>query len=271
MPNRRRAAPRPAQAVLPLSSWPSARNSRLCSLLSPQMLLAAAQAGDSAGPALTTDVTTSQLQSLPLSGRNWQDFVLDTPPAASYASGDGSSATGEHPAAVTVDGASIRLAFGGAGAGSMRGHGASLIGPGAGESAIRQVQAVASDADAAGSRAAGADAPMWKPSAAPIACTGRALSSAARSILGRAESLHPVGAADRTRHAHHRPGLHARSLTRPATAKRPGASAWAGASAATGSSGSPPSTATSATIPACRRSGIRTTFLRSPRTTRCRC
>lgn len=106
-------------------------------------------------------LTAEQLPALPLAGRNWQNFVLDSPPAASGAGGTVQSSPrgGEEPATNTVDGASIRLAFGGSGVGRMHGRSAALIGPGANEAAIREVQSVAAATGVDASRAAsrGAD------------------------------------------------------------------------------------------------------------------
>ncbi len=118
---------------------------------------AATPSANSTAIARGTTLTAAQLQALPLAGRNWQNFVLDTPPAASTSNGEVQSSPrgGEEPAANTVDGASIRLAFGGSGVGRMHGRSAALIGPGANEAAIREVQSVASATGAEGSHAAG--------------------------------------------------------------------------------------------------------------------
>ncbi len=108
----------------------------------------------------TTTLTSAQLQALPLTGRNWESFVLDAPAAASPASGERQARLrgSEESAEVTVDGASIRVAFGGRGAGRMHGRGASLIGPGANEAAIRAVQTVSGDVEAAEDSSAGGHA-----------------------------------------------------------------------------------------------------------------
>ena len=85
-------------------------------------------------------MTATQLQALPVSGRNWQNFALDTPPAAVSAVASGGRASTRVDEEATVDGSSIRLAFGGTGVGRSSGRGASLIGPAASESGIREVQ-----------------------------------------------------------------------------------------------------------------------------------
>ncbi len=89
---------------------------------------------------ITDTGIAAELQALPVTGRNWQNFVLDAPAQGSEPEVQGNSLQGSRQGSVEVDGSSIRLAFGGAGAGRMNGHGASLIGPGASEAAIREVQ-----------------------------------------------------------------------------------------------------------------------------------
>lgn len=121
----------------------------------PGALQGAAQAMAKSGPeaviqvgnaGLATPVSAAQLQSLPLHGRNWQNFVLDAPPPASgsEAKVQPSPRSGEIPMANAVDGSSIRLAFGGAGVGRMRGHSSALIGPASSDAAIREVQSISS-------------------------------------------------------------------------------------------------------------------------------
>jgi len=98
----------------------------------------------------------SQMQALPLAGRNWQNFMLDSPNRGTEMEGSAASSTrGAVPADPEVDGAGIRLAFGGSGTGRMSGHGATLIGPGASETTIREVQ-VADGAGATMGRGSGA-------------------------------------------------------------------------------------------------------------------
>ena len=84
----------------------------------------------------------AELQAVPLSGRNWQNFALDAPAAATSSGADGQPAarTSVQPSSISVDGAGIALAFGSRAAGRVRGRGASLIGPGASEVAIRRVE-----------------------------------------------------------------------------------------------------------------------------------
>jgi hypothetical protein len=105
--------------------------------LSAQLATVQAAVPQSAG-----DLNSAQLQALPISGRNWQNFVLDSPPSESPVEAEGriSSKRSGSSNEITVDGSPIRLAFGGAGVGRTSGRGASLIGPGASEAAIRNVQ-----------------------------------------------------------------------------------------------------------------------------------
>ncbi len=123
-------------------------------------------------PVVTATVTAAQLQALPLSGRRWQDFVLDTPTAAA---GGGASLRGggQEPAETTIDGASTRLAFGSAGGAGPESSGPGSSGQGGADqngmgrawsggrgsavagAAILQVQTAAGNSEAQGARAAG--------------------------------------------------------------------------------------------------------------------
>jgi hypothetical protein len=75
---------------------------------------AAAQQGEPVTPAVATNLSASELQSLPVSGRRWEEFALDTP--ASTAPADSSQTSlrgaGQNPSDISIDGASIQLAFG---------------------------------------------------------------------------------------------------------------------------------------------------------------
>jgi hypothetical protein len=128
--------------------------------------------------AVTTTLTAEQLQGLPVSGRRWQDFVLDTPTAAAEAGGGPQQSlrgAGQEPAETRVDGASMRLAFGAAGgSGADSGAGAGSSGQGStaspsgmgrawvggrgfvlGETAGREVQTTAGNVEAETARSAG--------------------------------------------------------------------------------------------------------------------
>ena len=101
-------------------------------------ILAAVERVDPVTPAVASTVTATQLQALPVSGRRWQEFLLDTPAAS--ASADSSQASfraSQESAEITIDGASTRLAFGVA-AGSGSGLRASDQFGGAGEGADQQ-------------------------------------------------------------------------------------------------------------------------------------
>ena len=131
----------------------------------------ASQRVDPVAPAVTTTVTAEQLQALPAPGRRWQEFVLDTPSAATAAGGTSQISlrgAGQEPAETTIDGASTRLAFGGSGGsgpGSNGQGGAEQNGMGqawagrhgaeVAEAAIRQVETAAGNAAAQGARDAG--------------------------------------------------------------------------------------------------------------------
>lgn len=92
---------------------------------------------------LQTTVAFDELDAMPLAGRDWSN-AASAPPAAFNEDGDDVSHKGSlvPQAVVTVDGASMRLAFG---AGNGRGRTASLIGPGATDTVLREVRAAAGD------------------------------------------------------------------------------------------------------------------------------
>ncbi|MGB6973437.1 MAG: hypothetical protein WBD67_02010 [Terracidiphilus sp.] len=89
----------------------------------------------------TTTIPAEELESLPLSGGDWQSLVLDSPAE------QGQSGSEDQPesrkdrgrTAVTVDGVSLRMTFGQAGVGRRSGRGDLLMGPGSSEAAVREV------------------------------------------------------------------------------------------------------------------------------------
>ena len=127
------------------------------------------QDADPVTPVVTTVVTADQLQALPVTGRRWQDFVLDSPSAGTAAGGGSQTSprgAGQEPVESTIDGASTRLAFGPAGGTGSAETGTaepvSISQPWAGgrgsviaEAAIRRVQTTAGNVEAEGDRAAG--------------------------------------------------------------------------------------------------------------------
>jgi hypothetical protein len=137
-------------------------------------IAASAQAPDPAAQAVTSTITANEMQSLPASGRRWQEFLLDTPASSAASLPGGLRGAGQQSADITVDGLSMRLAFGAAAiaeprtqdtgapghqvSGGQGGFGEALPG-GRGfsmsEAAIRAVQAVAGNAEAEGARASG--------------------------------------------------------------------------------------------------------------------
>ncbi len=138
-------------------------------------LQTASQEADPASSAATTTLSGSELQSLPATGRRWQDFVLDTPAASAPAGSSQASfrGAGQQPSDTTIDGASTRLAFGGMSSSSgnapaQSGPEQSMSAPGdmgqawsggrgfaVSETAIRQVRTSAGNVEAEGARAAG--------------------------------------------------------------------------------------------------------------------
>jgi hypothetical protein len=130
-------------------------------------LAAARRDVETVAPVVTTTVTGADLQALPLSGRQWQNFVLDAPTAATSPGGAAQTSlrgAGQTPVETTIDGAGTRLAFGGQGSPVGQsganpnemgqawagGHGFSVA-----EAAIREVRTVAGNVEAEGARAAG--------------------------------------------------------------------------------------------------------------------
>ncbi|MGO9338859.1 MAG: carboxypeptidase-like regulatory domain-containing protein [Terracidiphilus sp.] len=131
---------------------------------------------DPVAEAVATTVSAAELQGLPAAGRRWQDFVLDTPTAATAAGGTSPTllrGAGPEPPETSMDGVSTRLAFGGQGSSGLESQGAGSNGRGGSdqngmvpawaggrgspvaEAAIREVETVAGNAEAEGARAAG--------------------------------------------------------------------------------------------------------------------
>jgi hypothetical protein len=135
--------------------------------------LAAAQQTDPVAAAVTTTVTAAEMQALPVSGRRWQEFLLNAPSADP--TGDSSlpsfRGVGQQSAEITVDGAGTNMAFGqavgsGSQASGLSGHASdqpsftgqwwgSGRGLGVSEAAIREVQTTAGNVEAEGMRSAG--------------------------------------------------------------------------------------------------------------------
>jgi hypothetical protein len=128
------------------------------------------QSASAAASAATT--TGTEIESLPASGRRWEEFVMDAPADAAQSNGASSLNIAEPLASdVSVDGVSLRLAFGSTSASSSGSPAQSSSGQGAveptgmgqawsggsgfavSEAAVDQVQSMAGDADAGGGRA----------------------------------------------------------------------------------------------------------------------
>lgn len=127
-------------------------------------------------PATETTMSAAEVQALPASGRRWQDFLLDTPSKTGSAdgkSGGWQDGVGTGPLETSLDGASMRLAFGGSGGAGPESSGPGSNGQGSSEqsgmgrawaashgapiaeAAIHEVQMVAGNAEAEANRAAG--------------------------------------------------------------------------------------------------------------------
>src|SRR5579863_2596691 len=125
-----------------------------------------------AAQVVSTTLPAEQLQQLPLTGRRWQDFVLDTPASTVPADEGGAGrvslrGAGQSSTDVTLDGGSRSLAFGFAGIAAesnggegeigsnwAQGRGAGLGGPAMSQTAIREVRIAAGNAGAESERAA---------------------------------------------------------------------------------------------------------------------
>ena len=138
----------------------------------PVSALAAATSSDPVTPAVSITLSASELQSLPASGRRWQQFLLDAPAANAAADSSQASYRGSQQSAeVSVDGASIGLAFGGSSQRAPSSTGAESDsqssnqpsnqawtggrGLGVSEAAVREVTTTAGNVEAEGMRSAG--------------------------------------------------------------------------------------------------------------------
>lgn len=122
-----------------------------------ESLTAAALQADE--PALQTQAQTiaaAELQSLPLDGGAWESVALEARQSAPDDSNFDPAASHQFSDPILVDGIDTRLAFGARTSGRQQGRSASLIGPGSGDTVLREVQTAAGGATAsrgAGSRA----------------------------------------------------------------------------------------------------------------------
>ncbi len=110
--------------------------------------LANSASADLAGGATVSPIPAEQLEALPLAGRRWENFILDTPAtsdATDTDTADDTPSTYHRATAVTVDGVSTRLAFRDRPDSST--PGGSFMGPGRNEAAILEVQTSGSSGD----------------------------------------------------------------------------------------------------------------------------
>ncbi len=144
----------PAHPPITSPDHPAVASAELSSATVPNPVPPVLQPGESrvspkAQPAMTgtaasqqspQSLDTAQLQSLPLQGRNWQSFLLDTPATATGANDEQRTpaGTGVTPE-ITVDGTRIQPAFGNTNAGGTRN---ALMSSGSGDSTVRELQIV---------------------------------------------------------------------------------------------------------------------------------
>ena len=165
-------APPPTPAAAPRIQTAPSTSPVLASLQSPAQVpqaallvpppvlkpvLAAAAKLNPATPLATTTLSGDQIHALPVTGRRWQDFLLETPTASTSSDGEISlRGAGQQSAGTAIDGVNTTLAFGGrSGHGGGFARGASIGGPGIGEAAIREVQYASGNVQAEAERAAG--------------------------------------------------------------------------------------------------------------------
>src|SRR5579863_6952300 len=96
-------------------------------------------------------VPAEQIEILPLAGRDWQSLFSGATATAAQAEGDNQQPEREPPS-ILIDGMNTALAFGNNRGRQTRGPGAVLIGPGANESSVREVQEVQSSDRLTGGR-----------------------------------------------------------------------------------------------------------------------
>jgi len=140
----------------------------------PSPIQTAAELADPVSSAVTTTLSAAELQSLPASGRHWEDFLMDTPAASASAGSSQVSlrGIGQQQADTSIDGASTQLAFSGTfrspngsneqaptsqGVSEPQGMAQPWAGGSfsIGEAAVQTVEAVAGNASPEGGRAAG--------------------------------------------------------------------------------------------------------------------
>jgi len=137
-------------------------------------VLAASQGSD---PAAAATMSAAELQTLPVSGRHWQDFVLDNAPTSTTLAGGQAEislrAAGQQRAGTAVDGAGRSLAFGSTNSSAQGSQGVGPLGQGIGEpagmaqvgagghglasseTAIRAIETATGNMEASAARAAG--------------------------------------------------------------------------------------------------------------------
>ena len=110
-------APGPSPSISTIPPTPGGVQPMIAARPLQLMPIAAAIARiDPVVPVLATTVSSSELAALPASGRNWQNFALETPTASAPDDSSQAAYRGEDqaPAEITIDGAPTRLAFGAA-------------------------------------------------------------------------------------------------------------------------------------------------------------
>ena len=193
-------------------------------------------------------LSDQQLQALPLAGRHWEDFVLDSPAMPGPNPMKKGPRRLRQPAGARLPSPSTAPASGwplAAGPGG-RMRSSSLMGPGANEAAISEVRTYEKTSDPAdesqGEHADGRNPHGHRPVTRP------GISFRSPQSLGSEESFHAMGEGDFSRTDWRNSPCLRRFLTPRPITKTGGALAWAAASSTASCSGLPPTTARSATI-----------------------
>ncbi|HUA91683.1 MAG TPA: carboxypeptidase-like regulatory domain-containing protein [Terracidiphilus sp.] len=130
-------------------------------------IISAVAKPDPATSAVSSTISAAEVQALPVSGRRWQDFLLDAPASTTP---PGSAEASRDSADLTIDGANTRLAFGASalaeprtadsGLAEQNASGSSPAWSGSrglsvSEAGVHAVETVAGNVEAEGTRAAG--------------------------------------------------------------------------------------------------------------------
>ena len=153
-------------------------------------------------PSSSQFLDATQLQALPLSGRNWQNFVLDAPEQGDEASETRSPSAAAHQ--IIVDGARMQLAFGSTN--TTRNGASALLGTASTESAVSDVQP--SSLGGPASAYAGSGRTIVETRRGTEHLHGQAFIFDRQHLWSARNTLHAMGARDSARHANYHSGFY---------------------------------------------------------------